>query len=89
MKHQGQIGFTYDSPADEWAAWCLSVLEHKEPEHSLAYLKRWRMWADYDTEAYLTETRRFAKAERRWEIVNAGLILCLLVILALKIGGAL
>ena len=32
MKRQGTYGFTFDSKAEEWAAWAMSCLEHNAPE---------------------------------------------------------
>ena len=31
MKRQGKYGFTWDSKAEEWAAWAVSCLDHNAP----------------------------------------------------------
>lgn len=51
MKHQGEYGFTYDSEAEEWAAWAWSFLEHNPPERNHAWWHLVCMWQAYNIEA--------------------------------------
>ena len=51
MKHQGEYGFTYDSEAEEWAAWCASVLEHDRPQTDKLWCRHVAMTSDYTYEA--------------------------------------
>ena len=53
MKRQGTYGFTFDSEAEEWAAWCVSVWEHDEPDVG-------EKWFDHHTmtQQYLREYAR-------------------------------
>ena len=37
MKRQGKYGFTFDSKAEEWAAWAKGCLEHNPPADSIAF----------------------------------------------------
>ena len=52
MKRQGKYGFTWDSKAEEWAAWCRSVVEHDPPRTDALRFRHVRMGAEYCDEWY-------------------------------------
>ena len=56
MKRQGKYGFTFDSKAEEWAAWCVSVLEHDKPRGDKLWCRHVAMISDY-TYDVATEAR--------------------------------
>lgn len=57
MKRQGVEGFTWDSDAEEWEAWCESVIEHNPPrsEHGREALHF--LWHDYIYDLWLAQPR--------------------------------
>ena len=60
MKRQGKYGFTFDSEAEEWAAWAWSCVEH----HPMTYTDRYRMKrtaADYSADASRLSAQRAAE----------------------------
>ena len=60
MKRQGTYGFTFDSKAEEWAAWAWSCVEH----HPMTYTDRYRMKrtaADYSADASRLSAQRAAE----------------------------
>jgi len=60
MKRQGTYGFTFDSKAEEWAAWAWSCVEH----HPMTYTDRYRMKrtaADYLADASRLSAQRAAE----------------------------
>ena len=47
MKRQGKYGFTWDSKAEEWLDWCLSVWKHDPPRTDKSRHGLVVMTADY------------------------------------------
>lgn len=51
MKRQGKYGFTWDSKAEEWAAWARGCLQQDTPRGGSEFLKLTGMIDDYEAEA--------------------------------------
>ena len=51
MKRQGTYGFTFDSKAEEWAAWAWGCIQHNPPKTIDDSNRMWRMMTNYEFDA--------------------------------------
>ena len=61
MRHRGKYGFTWDSKAEEWAAWALGCMMHNPPKTADAYRSLVGMWIAYGTENHMADIDRTAR----------------------------